>query len=455
MRRGYRDHMTLPPIHEVSGFAAMRQISASQVGFFASTYQPGRDVVRLRVGPPGLGVEAYLVHSPEAAELMLSAKSYVQFPKENRVYRQIRQILGDGLLTSWGEDWRRQKALIQPIFTRARVEGYVEPILAELDDFTTQLRTEGDSVDLGASMMRLTLKIVCRVLFGADLSPEQEDRVMHRFAALNGAVIRRANTPLPFGLPLPMGGRVRTNRDDLFALCDDVIAQRRATASEGDDLASLLVAARDGDDHLSDDEVREQILVFLLAGHETTSMSLTFAFHLLGRHPDVQQKVRDEVRQVLGDGRPTAAQLISDLPYTTAVLKEVMRLYPAAPITGRRSLEDTTIGGYDIPAGSDVILSVWSIHHRADIWPDPERFNPDRFLDNPDIGRYEWMPFGAGPRACIGQHFSMLESVATIAELVRDFDFVAPADSSDQVPVGSGITLFPLEPVLSHVAPRP
>jgi cytochrome P450 len=446
--------VSLPPLHDVTGLAAMRQIHASQVGFFASTYRPGRDVVRIRVGPPGIGVEGYLTHSPEAAEKLLSAKSYAQFPKENRVYKQIRLIMGDGLLTSWGEDWRRQKALIQPIFTRARVDGYVDPILAELDDFKAHLRADDTTVDLGERMMRFTLKVVCRVLFGADLSEEQENRVMDRFSALNGAVIDRANKPLPFGIPRPIGGRLRTSQAELFALCDDVIAQRRASASDGDDLASLLVAARDGDDQLNDDEVREQILIFLLAGHETTSMSLTFAFHLLGRHRDIQQRVRDEVREVLGDDRPTAAQLINDLPYTTAVLKEAMRLYPAAPITGRRALEDTTIGGYDIPAGSDVVLSVWSIHHRADIWPDPERFDPERFLGNPDIGRYDWMPFGAGPRACIGQHFSMLESVATLAELVRDFEFVAPADSSDQVPVGSGITLFPLVPVLSHVSPR-
>ena len=435
--------------------AAVRQLRESQVGFFASTFEPDRDVVRLKLGPPGLGVEVFLTHSPEAAELLLSAKSYAQFPKENRVYKQIRFLIGDGLLTSWGEDWRRQKALIQPIFTRARVDGYVDPILEELEDLKAHLRTGAQTVDLGALMMRLTLKIVCRVLFGADLTADQEDRVMHRFAALNGAVIQRANVPMPFGLPLPMGRSVRTNRAELFALCDDVIAQRRASDGSGEDLASLLVQARDGDDQLSDDEVREQILIFMLAGHETTSMSLTFALHLLGRHPDIQRKVRDEVKRVLGDRSPTAAQLIGELPYTTAVLKEAMRLYPAAPITGRRSLEDTTIGGYDIPAGSDVVLSVWSIHHRADLWEDPERFNPDRFLGNPDIGRYQWMPFGAGPRACIGQHFSMLESVATLAELVRDFDFAAPAGSSDQVPVGSGVTLFPLEPVTSQVSPRP
>jgi cytochrome P450 len=447
--------VNLPPVHEVSGLAALRQLRASQVGFFASTYQPGRDIVRIRVGPPGIGVEGYMTHSPEAAELLLSAKSFTQFPKENRVYRQIRLIIGDGLLTSWGEDWQRQKALIQPIFTRARVEGYVAPILDELGHLKDRMRADGPTTDLGVLMMRFTLKVVCRVLFGADLTAEQEDRVMIQFAALNGAVIRRANTPLPFGLPLPMGTRVRTSQAELFALCDDVIAQRHASDANGEDLASLLVAARDGEDRLSDDEVREQILIFLLAGHETTSMSLTFALHLLGRHPDIQERVRDEVKRVLGDKPPTAAQLINELPYTTAVLKEAMRLYPAAPITGRRSLEDTTIGGYDVPAGSDVVLSVWSIHHREDLWPDPERFDPDRFLGNPTIGRYQWMPFGAGPRACIGQHFSMLESVATLVELIRAFDFAAPPGSSDQVPVGSGITLFPLEPVMSRVTPRP
>lgn len=446
--------MNLPPVHEVSGMAALRQLRASQVQFFASTYRPGRDIVRIRVGPPGLGVEGFLTHTPEAAELLLSAKSYAQFPKENRVYRQIRLIMGDGLLTSWGDDWRRQKALIQPIFTRARVEGYVDPVLEELDAVKAHLRTGTQTVDLGAMMMRFTLKVVCRVLFGADLQEEQEDRVMRRFAALNGAVIQRANAPTIFGQPLHKAGRLRANQADLFAVCDDVIAQRRAAGAAGDDLTSLLISARDGDDTLSDDEVREQILIFMLAGHETTSMSLTFALHLLGRHPDIQQRVRDEVRQVLGGKQPTAAQLIGELPFTTAVLKEAMRLYPAAPITGRQSLEDTVISGHDVPANSDVILSVWSIHHRADLWPEPDRFNPERFLGNPDIGRYQWMPFGAGPRACIGQHFSMLESVATIAGLVRDFEFTAPPHSTDQVPVGSGITLFPLEPVTSSVAPR-
>lgn len=432
--------------------AALRELRASQVGFFASTYQPGQDVVRIRVGPPGLAREAYLTHSPEAAERLLSAKSYGNFPKENRVYRQIRYLMGDGLLTSWGDDWLRQKALIQPIFTRARVEGYLNPILGELDDLKASLRAGDSDVDLGALMMRYTLKIVCHVLFGADLSDEQESRVMERFGALNTAVIERAGIPTPFGLPLPKSGRVRVAQRELFELCDAVIDQRRESA--GNDLTSLLLAARDGDDRLSDDEVREQILVFMLAGHETTSISLTFALHLLGRHPDIQQRVRDEIKGVLGDQTPTAAHLMGALPYTTAVLKEAMRLYPAAPITGRLALEGTEIGGCRIPAGSDVVLSVWSIHHRADVWPDPERFNPDRFLGNPEIGRYDWMPFGAGPRACIGQHFSMLESVATLVELIRAFDFAAPADSSDQVPVGSGVTLFPLAPVRSRVTPR-
>lgn len=203
---------------------------------------------------------------------------------------------------------------------------------------------------------------------------------------------------------------------------------------------------------MTDEEVRDQVLIFLLAGHETTSTALTFTLHLLGRHPEIQERVRTEVADVLGDARPTAASL-QLLPYTTAVLKEAMRLYPSAPFTGRLTAEDSNIGGYAVPAGSDVVLSVWTIHRRPDLWPDPLTFDPTRFLGDERRNRYAWVPFGAGPRACIGQHFSMLESAATLAQLVRAFDFAAPAGTTDHLPVGSGITLYPLEPVLSEVTP--
>lgn len=429
----------------------MRQNS---IEFFDSTTRAHGDLRRIHVGPQRLIPEMYVTHSPRVAEQMYSAKTYSSFRKENRFYNQIRVALGDGILTSWGEDWKRQKTFVQPIFTHKRTEGYLDVILAECDALADRLRTGPASVDLSAAMTHFTLQVVSRVLFGGELG-EGEQVICEQFPLLNRAVVERATAlaPMPLSWPVPSSRRTSAAQRALFDLCDRVIADRRRSPP-GDDLASLLVAARDGEDRLSDREVREQILIFLLAGHETTSTTLTFALHLLGRHPEVQQQVREEVLGVLGDGVPTATQLMSELPYTTATIKEAMRLYPAAPLNSRRATEDTTVGEYDVPAGSDMVLSVWSLHRRADLWPEPLRFDPTRFLDGREIDRYAWLPFGAGPRACLGQHFSMLESLALVAMLVRDFDFVAPTGSRDEVSVSCGITLYPLEPVASRVTAR-
>ena len=188
-----------------------------------------------------------------------------------------------------------------------------------------------------------------------------------------------------------------------------------------------MLDARDEGSSLTDTEVRDQVLIFLLAGHETTSTALTYALHLLGRHPDVQRRVRAEVETIAGE-RALTAQDVPALEYTTMVLKETMRLYPSAPFLGRRAVQDDQIGGYHIPAGADVVLAPWITHRHPAFWDQPERFDPDRFTPEREKARhrYAWFPFGGGPRACIGQHFSMLESVIALATLVRDFDFAAP-----------------------------
>ncbi|MGN6722229.1 MAG: cytochrome P450, partial [Marmoricola sp.] len=293
--------MTLPPVHEVRGRAALRSVMDNQLTFFRSTYTPGQDVVRVSLGPAKIAPEIFITHSPEAAELLLSAKSYANFPKENRVYKQIRRLLGDGILTAWGEDWRRQKTLVQPIFTRTRVEGYLDQILEEIDGLAQNLRGAQGPVDLNAEMTHFTLKVVCRVLFGTDLG-DREAIVNEEFPRINRSMIERAMMllPLPLGVPTPSNRRASSSQTALYELCDSVIAERRQNPGVGDDLTSLLVAALDGDDRFTVDDVRDQILIFLLAGHETTSTSLTFALHLLGRHPDIQTRLRDEVSTVLG-----------------------------------------------------------------------------------------------------------------------------------------------------------
>jgi cytochrome P450 len=237
-------------------------------------------------------------------------------------------------------------------------------------------------------------------------------------------------------------------------MCDELVAARRSAGDTGGtDLLSRLLRARDGDALLSDDEVREQVLVFLLAGHETTSTALTFALHLLGRHPDVQDAVRAEVRDVVGEGRPTASATAS-LPLTTAVLRETMRLYPSAPFISRLAVADDEVLGHRIEAGTTVVLAPWTIHRHPDFWDDPMSFDPSRFAPDAEAAarrhRYAWMPFGGGPRACIGQHFSMVEALLSLVLLLRDHRVTSVA-GSDHLPVDALITLFPTRPVLARV----
>lgn len=441
-----------PPAHP-DGLPALREITRNQIDFFTSTYAADRDVVRVALGAGLLSRDLYVCHSPAAVEEVLSAKTFAHYSKDGqRFYRQIQVALGDGILTAWGDEWLRQKRFIQPVFTRTRVESYTDEMVDAADELVGRWR-DGGTVDLGAGLTQLTLRVVTRALFGIDAAP-LEDAVARWFPALNRSIVTRVAlpVPVPLAVPLRFNREFKGARDALQEVCSDLIARRRTAGAGGDDLASLLISARDGDAHMTDEEVRDQVLIFLLAGHETTSTALTFTLHLLGRHPEIQERVRAEVADVLGDARPTAASL-QLLPYTAAVLKEAMRLYPSAPFTGRLTAEDSNIGGYAVPAGSDVVLSVWTIHRRPDLWPDPLTFDPTRFLGDERRNRYAWVPFGAGPRACIGQHFSMLESAATLAQLVRAFDFAAPAGTTDHLPVGSGITLYPLEPVLSEVTP--
>jgi cytochrome P450 len=258
----------------------------------------------------------------------------------------------------------------------------------------------------------------------------------------------------PVGWPTPVNWRLARAQLALYEVCDQIIARRRASGSGGEqDLVGLLLAARDGTGRLSDAEIRDQVLVFLLAGHETTSTALTFTLDLLGRHPEVQRRVRAEVDEVLGDRTPTAGD-VPALALTTRTLKEAMRLYPSAPLIGRMAVADDELCGYRIPARSNLAVVPWVIHRHPGFWDEPGRFDPERFTPEREKARhhYAWLPFGGGPRGCIGQHFSMLESVIALAMLVRDFEFAAPAAEPRYT---NHITLRPTSGVPSRVSPRP
>ncbi|MFF8380096.1 cytochrome P450 [Streptomyces sp. NPDC015661] len=436
---------------------SMPDLKRDSLGTFLRARREHGDVVRMTAGPPGIRATFYGVFSAEGAQQVLAGES-ANFRKDNPFYQEIRESFGNGLLTSQDEDYLRQRRLVQPLFTKRRVDSYAGAIAAEVATLIGEWQDGGaETVDVLHEMTRLALRAVARILFGTDVDAAVE--IVERcFPELGAYVLRRGYSPVKFprDWPTPGNRKAAAVHQALYEVCDRIIAERRGSgrsSAEGDDLLTLLVEAESAEDGSFDaTELREQVLVFLLAGHETTATSLGFALHLLARHPEVLKRAHEEVDRVLGGRTPGAADLDA-LPYLTQVLKEAMRLYPAAPATGRRAVAETVIGGVTIPAGADVIVASWVTHRHPDYWEDPERFDPDRFTPEAEAARprYAWFPFGGGPRACIGQHFSMLESVIALAMVLQKYGFEAV---DTEVPVGSAITLTTHGPARCRLLPR-
>ncbi|MFJ6718842.1 MULTISPECIES: cytochrome P450 [unclassified Streptomyces] len=443
---GTRAGTEVPVLAGAPLLGSLFDLTSDSLGTYLRAQQRHGDVVRVSAGPPGLRTELYCVFSAEGAQQVLASES-ANFRKDNPFYQEIRESLGNGLLTSQDEEYLRQRRLVQPLFTRRRVDGYASAVVAEtratLDTWTG---AADGIVDVSDEMTRLALRAVARILFGTDVDATV-DVIDRSFPVITEYVLRRGYSPanIPRGWPTPGNRRAAAAMDELYAVCDRIIAERRGgedgpEGAEGEDLLTLLAAAQSADDAAFDaGELRDQVLIFLLAGHETTATSLAFALHLLARHPEHQERAYEEISRVLGERAPEAGDL-DRLPYLTQVLKEAMRLYPAAPVMGRKAVAASRIGGLTVPAGANVILAPWVTHRHPAHWPDPERFDPERFTPEAEAGRprYAWFPFGGGPRACIGQHFSMLESVIALAVMLREYEFEAV---DREVPVGVGITL--------------
>ena len=432
------------------------------------------DVVRFVAGPPGLRLEYYGVFSAAGTQQVLATDS-ANFSKDNKFYLEVRESVGDGMLTSQGADYLRQRRLVQPLFTRRRVDSYATAMYDEASATVRRWRDAPDHiVDMLAESTGLTLRTVSRILFGADVEAAV-DVVRRCFPVVADYTRQRGFAPatIPRHWPTPGNRRAAAAHRELYDVCDEIIRRRRlhqpSLNDHGDDqpdartndtheggitdLLGLLADAADADgDRLSATEVRDQVLLFLLAGHETTATSVAFALHLLARHPDAQRVAREEVDRVVGTRRPGAAD-VDALPYVTKVLKEAMRLYPAAPAIGRRAVTDTEVDGYRVPAGANVFVSPWVTHRHPAYWEDPERFDPERFSPEAEASRprYAWVPFGGGPRACIGQRFSMLESVLAIAIVLQAYELTA---IDTDVELSLGITLRASGPLRCRLTAR-
>ena len=366
-------------------------------------------------------LHVYFLNHPDLIEEVL-VRNPRNFLKD-RVVRNSRWFFGDGLLTNEGDSWLRQRKLSAPAFHRERVSSYAKI----MTDYATEMLTtwhDGETCDIHQEMMQLTLQIVVRALFNVESETERISSAMNVMMG-NATGVRMLLPPVTRYLPIPQMVRVRRAVRDLDAIVYGIIAQHRASNRDSGDLLSMLMQARDEDgSQMSDKQLRDEVLTFLLAGHETTALALTWTWYLLGQHPNMENSLHEELDHVL-TGRAPGFSDMQKLPYTERVIRESMRLYPPAWSLARTVISDFELRGYKIPAGANVVMSQWIMHRHPAYFRDPEKFDPDRWLTDAaqKLPRFVYFPFGGGPRQCIGAAFATMEATILLATIAQQFRF--------------------------------
>jgi cytochrome P450 len=386
-----------------------RELVRDPLNFFLTITRQYGDVVRYRPAPD----PAILVNHPDYVRHILVDNNR-NYTKDTYINQKFKDQVGDGLLTSEGEVWRQQRRLMQPAFHHTRLQKLDRPIVeivaARLENWQEHA-ARGEPVDIASEMASLTLSITTKLLFGIDLGEEVDE--VGRAVNMGGDLLEKPNHP-----------RFRNGLLIVQGIVERLIAERRRGYVDTGDLLSILINTQDEQTgaRMDDLQLRDQVLTLLLAGYETTSSALTWTWFLLSQNEDAFHKMRAEALEVLGDRNPGYADL-NALNYTRNVFQEGIRLYPPAWILGRRAVADDAVGGFRIPAGTIVAISPYTVHRHLDFWENPEQFDPDRFLPERFNGmhRYAYIPFGGGPRLCIGNGFAFLEGQIILAMLSRAF----------------------------------
>ena len=370
------------------------------------------DVVGLRVA----GLNVFLLTHPDLVEevLVTGNRNYIK----PRLLRDTKELLGEGLLTSEGNFWLRQRRLSQPAFHRDRIAGYAS-VMTSYTARMLERWTPGEVRDIHHDMMELTLEIVARTLFNTSVTEEARRVGDALEVALERFVDRLSLTRYLDRLPLPKNIRFNRARRTLDTIIYGVIEERRRSGEDTGDLLSMLLQAQDEDGSgMSDLQLRDEVMTLFLAGHETTAIALCWTLYLLSENPDVDAALHDELRSVLGGRIPTMDD-IPALALTGNIIRESMRLYPPAWRVGREAIADCTLGGYHIPAGSQIIMSQWLLHRDPRFWAEPERFDPGRWTDELEksLPRFAYFPFGGGQRRCIGDTFAIMEATLILATI--------------------------------------
>jgi len=408
----------------------MREFNRDSLGFIERAQRDYGDTVWMRF----LYVPALFLYHPNEIEYVL-AMNAKNFRKSMSLRSNFFQrLVGNGLLTSEGEEWKRQRRLTSPAFHRQRIAAYADTMV----DYTKRLTgnwREDEMRDMHREMMRLTLEIVVRCLFSADVSNDVDD-----VGATLGELVKPFASQatlkwiLNNRLPTPYHIRFHQLAKKIDNVVYRIIAERHASRTDTGDLLSTLLAARDEDgSHMSDRQLRDEVMTLFLAGHETTALTLAWSWYLLGKDSEIEKKFHAELDEVLGDRDPTFADL-PQLKYTEKIAKESMRLYPPAYGLGREAINDCEIGGYRVPAGTQVFMFQWVTQRDARFFDDPSACKPERWTEEfeAQLPKYAYFPFGGGPRACIGASFAMMELILVLATIGQKFrlqlDFDHPVE---------------------------
>ena len=412
----------------------MREFNRDTLAFIERCHRDYGDVVRSRF----LYVHAYFLYNPADIETLLTtnAKSYRKAQSLRSPF--FHRLVGNGLVTSEGDFWRRQRRLAQPAFHRQRISSYGE-IMVEYTNRAIAKWKDGERHDIARDMTRLTLEIVVKTLFNSDVSNDAD----HIGAMLSEIVKPFASQATlkwiaDNRLPTPGHRRYFNAVSEIDRVVFRIISERRASGADEGDLLSMLLQAQDEDgSQMSDAQLRDEVMTLFRAGHETTALALSWSWYLLATHPEAEKKFHAELDEVLGAHNRRAPE-VEDLPklkYTEMIAKETMRLYPPAYAVGREAIEETEIGGFRVPRNTQLFAFQWVTHRDPRFFDRPEAFEPDRWATDSiqNLPKYAYFPFGGGPRQCIGNYFAMMEVVLLLATIGQRFKFSLVEDHAVEV----------------------
>jgi len=411
-------------------FGSSHQYARDPFRFVTGLEQAYGGVSRFDMGP----LDTYVVTDPTAIERILVSEAE-RFGKPAFQDDALGDLLGDGLLLSEGDTWRQQRTLAQPAFDMARLSGMADRIVDHTESRLADW-ADGDRLDVEQEMTTVTIDVILDLMMGVELSRNRLEHVREQLEPLG---MRFEPDPVRFALPewVPMPGDAEFDAAvaELEGVIDDIVAQRRGDVGSDDDpdapmdFLSVLMRARSNGEQ-TDEQLRDEMMTMLLAGHDTTALTLTYTWFLLSEHPEVERRLHEEVDAVVDDGRPTMAD-VRELEYTEWVIKEAMRLYPPVYTIFREPREPVEVGGYTIPEGAAIMLPQWAVHRSDDHWEDPETFDPERWRPEraKERPRFAYFPFGGGPRHCIGKHLAMLEARSIVATTASRFRLTYEGDT--------------------------